>query len=547
MAVGGSWLQQPAYKGTSDQWDPKKPPVELPLYGVPPTKLMAAVTSALTALEQGYFFAPAILWDGMLRDDRIAAKSEERIDRLIGSPLEIQPAKTIKRAPKDSVTGEAKASAAPTATAQALRVAEDFERLQSRILPSSQLSKLLRNGQAMSVGIAQVLTEETEDGRVPTIRTWNNRFLRYDWLLRRYCLQTENRGEIVLERDDPEWLIYEPYGPMGWLDCAKVRSVAVPYLIRYWTRTWWARYQEVHGQPMRAGIIPATRDPKDEAIFLTQISNLAHEAVIRLPQGEEGNRFDLKLIEAASNNWMGFMKLLEHCDDSIAIAWLGQSQSTKGQGGLGSQENAGESTITRLIRKDALVRDPLRDQVIKPWAADNYGNPDLAPHLEWQLEPPEDAGEVAKADLATAQALTGFKAAGAPLNVREYMESRSLPLLTEEEHTAQKQAAVDDAQAMMVATKPALPPGQTDDKKAAAQGLDLDRLKAASDVLANMRIAQVPVNIGAIMRAALSVTDITRFKTASETLANMQIAGVTINAVEVMTAAGAEDIFAEEK
>jgi hypothetical protein len=451
-----SWLQQPAYKGTDKQWDPKAPPVQLPLYGFPPPKLLPVVESALVALEQGMFWAPAILWDGMQRDDRVAAKCEERIDRLIGSPLEIQPAKTIKRAPKDSVTGDPKAEPSPAPTAQAKRAAEDFERLQSRILPSAQLSKLIRNGMALSVGIAQITTDETEDGRIPTIRVWNNRFLRFDWLLRKYCLQTQNRSEIVIERDDPEWLIYEPYGPLGWLDCAKVRSIAAPWLIRYWTRTWWARYQEVHGMPIRAGIIPATRDPKDEAIFLTQISDLAHEAVIRLPQGEEGNRFDMKLIEAAANNWQGFKELLTHCDDSIAIAWLGQSQSTKGQGGLGTQENAGESTITRLIRKDALIREPLRDQLIKPWAADNYGNADAAPYLNWEIDPPEIASELAKADLSVAQTLVQFKAAGAPIDQRGYLEKRGYGdcLLTEDEHDAVKAKAVKEAQDMMTATQP---------------------------------------------------------------------------------------------
>lgn len=455
--AGLSWLQQPAYRGTGEQWDPKKPPTELPIYGFPPAQALPVVSSALNALEQGMFWAPAILWDGMLRDDRVASKSEERIDRLIGSPLEIQPAKTVKRTPKDAVTGDPKGEASPAPTAQAKRAAEDFERLHSQIIPDAQLFKLLRTSQALSVGIAQVLTVDGEDGRTPTIKCWNNRFLRYDWLLRRYCLQTENRGEIVLEPDDPEWIVYEPYGPLGWLDGAKIRNIAVPWLIRYWTRTWWARYQEVHGMPIRAGIIPATRDPKDESIFLSQISNLAHEAVIRLPQGEEGNRFDMKLIEASSNNWQGFMKLLEHCDDSIAIAWLGQKQSTSGQGGLGSQENAGESTITRLIRKDALVREVLRNQLIKPWAADNYGNAEVAPHLWWEIDPPEDAGEVAKADLSLSQTLVQFKTAGAPLNPRAYLEKRGLGdcLYTEDEHAAEKEKAVADAQAMMQATAPA--------------------------------------------------------------------------------------------
>lgn len=430
VAVGESWLQQSAYQSASRQWDPKAPPVELPIYGVAPATLVRAVNAALAQLEQGAFYSSAVLWDGMLRDDRVASKSEERVDRLIGAPLEIRPAKDNARCEK---------------------IAEDFAAERVSIVPSAQLMKLIRNAMAMSVGIAQKTTTQTADARVPTIRVWNNRNLRYDWLLRRYCIISENRGEIVLEPGDPEWLIYEPYGPLGWLDGAKMRSLALPWIIRYWTRTWWARYQEVHGQPIRAGIIPTVRDPADERVFLTQISNLAHEAVIRLPQGQDGNKFDFKLIEAAAENWQGFKELLAHCDDSIAISWLGQSQSTKGQGGLGTQENAGESTILRLTRKDALVSEVLREQVVKPWTADNYGNADLAPYLEWQIEPADDREAKAKTDLGIAQTLVQFKAAGAPIDQRAYLTERGYGdmLLSEADHAKQKAEAVEQAQRAM--------------------------------------------------------------------------------------------------
>jgi hypothetical protein len=435
-SYGPQWLQQDAYKGTDKQWDPKAPPFELPLYGAPPNALIQNVNAALAQLEQGMFYAAAYMWDGMLRDDRLAAKSEERVDRLIGSPLDIVPG-------KDTIAGQ--------------KVADAFEEQRTKILPYSQLLKLHRTGLAMSVGIGQIISTRTETSRTPTLKVWNNRYLRYDWLLRKYCLVTENRGEIAIEPDDPEWIIYEPFGPYGWLDCAKIRSSSLPWAIRYWTRTWWARYQEVHGQPIRAGIIPEVRDPKDEKLFLSQISTMAHEAVIRLPQGKDGNKFDLKLVEAASNNWEGFMKLLEHCDDSLAIVWLGQSQSTRGQGGLGSQENAGESTITRIIRKDALIAEVLRDQLIKSWAADNYGDAELAPHLHWQIDPPADEKKVADTDLNVSKALQQFKAAGAPIDPRKYLESRGYgdALMTEEEHAAAKQQALEEAQAMMTATTPA--------------------------------------------------------------------------------------------
>jgi phage gp29-like protein len=203
-----------------------------------------------------------------------------------------------------------------------------------------------------------------------------------------------------------------------------VRALAVPWLIRYWTRSWWARHQEVHGTPIRAGIIPQQRDPSDERLFLRQLANLAHEATIRLPQGTDGNKFDVKLIEAASNSWEGFQKLLDHCDDSIAILLVGQSQSTKGQGGLGTQENAGESTLLRLTRGDAKIYTILRTQVLKPHVAATDGDGNMAPYLCPQIEPPEDESERAKTDLIVGQALQAFKSAGAPIAPRAYLEKR---------------------------------------------------------------------------------------------------------------------------
>lgn len=409
------------------QFNEKGSAVELPVYGVPPPTVVAALNVAITGLEQGMFYAAAYLSDGMTRDDRVRAKLEERIDALTGAEMELEP-------PKD--------------TARARTIAEDCEACFDDMLPEHQVGKLLKNGRMMGVGIAQIVKTNTENESHPTIRVWNNRNLRWDWTLRKYCLVTQNRGEIALDPDDPEWIIYEPYGPLGWMDSAILRAIALPWLIRYWTRTWWARHQEVHGQPIRLGIIPAERDPADERLFLSQLSNLAHEAVIRLPQGTDGNKFDMKLLEAAANTWEGFEKLLTHCDDSIAISFLGQKQSTNGQGGLGTQENAGESTILRLTRSDARIYVLLRRKVLKTWTQDNYGDAEMAPIPSPQIEPPEDEGERATTDFTVAQTLVQFKTAGAPLDPRKYLESRGYGelLMTEEEHAAAKQQAMEEAQ-----------------------------------------------------------------------------------------------------
>lgn len=409
------------------QWDPNGPPVELPIYGQPPANLNQIIQGILGQLEQGAFYQSAYLWDGMTRDDRVAATVGQRIDRLIASPIVLKPSDPDEGTETDELGPSQEA-------------ALECEKVIQRLLPMPEVYELSRIALGLGVGLAQVVSTATNKGLRPSIYVWNLRNFRYDWAMRQFRLITENKGEIGIDPEDPEWILYQPYGHYGWLHGAMIRSIAQPWLIRYWSRTWWARYQEVHGQPIRLGIIPPDRKPADEKNFLTQLANMAHEGVIRLPQGSDGNRFDVKLLEAATNSWEGFQKLLEHCDDSIAITVLGQRQSTMGEGGLKAQDNAGESTLVRLTRKDALIAHTLREKVLKPWAYDEYGNEELAPILTWEYEAPEDEEAAANTDLKVSQSLTYFKAANAPLDVRKFLIERGYPLLSLADVEALKEA-----------------------------------------------------------------------------------------------------------
>lgn len=409
------------YVTASQSWDPSAPPYELPLYGQPPTVLVQQVAQTLIQLEQGSFYQAAYLWDGMLRDDRITATFNHRIDRLIGSPVLLEPPKKGKGKPADQ---------------RAQDVADACEEVFYRIVPPHQQYEMMRIALGLSSGIGLITPPDASNDWTPTFKVFNDRFLRYDWLLREYRLVTENRGEITVSHEDPEWMIYEPFGPHGWLHGAMIRSLALPWLIRFWARQWWSREREVHGQPLRLGVLPSDRRPEDEKKFLSQLANIGHEAVIRIPQGLDGNKFDVKLLEAASNSWEGFLKLIEHCDDSIAIVGLGQRQSTMGQGGLKAQDDAGESVMMRMTRKDSLIRNLFREKLLKPWAKANFGDENLAPNIVWQFEPAEDEQKASIADMNIATACQRFDACNAPIDMRQYLSERGYPLLEEAAHAA---------------------------------------------------------------------------------------------------------------
>src|SRR5438094_441501 len=111
-----------------------------------------------------------------------------------------------------------------------------------------------------------------------------------------------------------------PYGEqLGWLD-SMVRALAIPWLIRQWARRDWARYSEVHGMPIRKGIVPAKAQEEDKLRFIDEIAQFSSETILRLPQGsEEGSKFDVQLLEASSQSWEGFQALIGQTDVSIAV------------------------------------------------------------------------------------------------------------------------------------------------------------------------------------------------------------------------------------
>lgn len=441
-SVGRAWLDQAAYRGTGAQFDENAPPYELPAYGAAPPVMVKVIQATLVALEQGQMQAPSILWDGMLRDERIAAELGVRINGLLGQPLELEPA-------DESDT--------------ALKASEDCAKEIARIVPTPQAYQFMRYALGLGVGLGQRLTMRTLKSSTPTLHTWNTRFMYFDWLLRKWHIVTQNRGDVVIEPEDPEWLLWEPFGPLGFMHGALERCLAIPFAIRHWARTWFARHEEVAGSPIRAGILPADRTPRDEAVFLSQLSNLAHEAVIRLPQGKDGNAFDMKLIESTSKGWEGFKELLMHADDSIAIGILGQKQSTNGQGGLGTSKDAGEDTLLRIIRGDSQVADVFREKLLRQWADENCGSADLAPTLEWQIEPPEDLELRSKSLFQFAQAVTLLAAMPAHqqhVDIRALEESFQLPLV-EESEVPEEDPNAPDPNAEPVTNEP--PVNQTDD------------------------------------------------------------------------------------
>jgi phage gp29-like protein len=394
------------------------------------------VKSALSLLEAGVFISGAQLVDAMGRDDRISAVLDTRVRGLLGLDMKWGDEEDAEAEPDEKTTALQEAFPA--------------------MLPDDAQAELLTWGIMLGVGVGENIWYDRAGKYtpVPRLKVWHPQFLTWRWDTRSFWLSTQS-GNIEVTPGDGQWVLYAPYGVQrGWMH-GLVRSLAVPWLLRQYAMRDSARYGEAYGQPIKQAIVPSNGSKPDKDTFLLQVAALAAECTLLTPQsvgpGGEESKFDFKLHELTGKGHDVFEAQLKRADTNIAVKILGQNLTT--EAGTGTKGALATAKVHDRVRQDVLEFDDktlshcLREQVARPWAAANYGDPELAPVFRRHTEPPEDKAQDSTTALALAQAVNTFKQATAPVNARKLLENFDLPLLTEEEEQALKDEAAEKEQA----------------------------------------------------------------------------------------------------
>ncbi len=435
-------------------------PTQTMLTGITTYDNVRVVDAIIDEMETGFFFNSARLVDLVLRDARVCAVLSTRISGLLGQKIEFEPAKGPKQ-------GEGRGT----------KIAEDIETDWPRMFPHSALVEVLTWGIMHNSGLARI----NQDAEPWRLETWHPWALTWDESERGYYLQTRETTNLPLRPqvdgtfrtdDGTRWLLYTPYG-YGNTRRGMLRALHRLYLERQWSHRDRARYSEIFGQPIRFGIAPSNASKELREAYAEKLSPLGAESVVVGQQGEEGNRWDLKLVEASGKSTELFNAEIEQLDKEIATLFLGQHQSTDGQGGLGTKENAGETQFLYILRgdKDTVV-DAIHTQFLAPYCAFAYGRGELAPWPNWDIEPAEDTAKKATELKTLIDGLVAAKTAGLPINVREVLEDFNVPLLTDAEEAAleAEKKAEKQAQLQQQQQQPA-PNGANTKPPAAAGGL----------------------------------------------------------------------------
>lgn len=436
--------------------------------------------------EDGYFTNAARLVDQILRDARICSVLSTRILGLLGKPVEFEPA--VKPEPdkkKGRRSGEARAR----------KIAEEIESDWPQMFPRATLAELLTWGLMLGVGIGRI-DETCEPWRLDVWHPWA---LTWDSDARAYYVQTRDNTRLWLTKDkhgqffDAEggrWVIYTPYGYDNAGRRGLLRASHRLYLERQWAHRDRSRYSEIYGQPIRVGTAPLNSTKEQRTAYHDLLAPSGAEAVVVLQQGEEGNRWGLEIIEAKGTSTELFQAQIEQLDREIATLFLGQSQSTDGQGGLGNQEKAGESVRLDVMRADAdTLADTLRHQFIVPYCEFTYGRGELAPWACWQIDPPEDLAAKATEFKTLIDGMVAAKTAALPIDIRAIFDAHNVPIVSEQEQAAMEKEAEEKKAAEAEAMAEA----------AAEQGATGETLTMLSETLTAERIAKARALLDRLM------------------------------------------------
>ncbi len=377
------------------------------------------VDCIIDEMEMGQFYNSARLVDQVLRDARIMSVVSTRIQALLGQEREIEPA-------KDTVRGR--------------KIAEDIKDNWKRMFSDAALVELLTWGIFHNSGIAQIV-EDTDPWR---LEVWHPWALTFDLATGNYWLQTrDGRLDLFAELDGTyrdnkggRWVLYTPYG-YGNTRRGLLRAVHRLYLERQWSHRDRARYSEIFGQPIRFGVAPTSSTEAERAQYAERLSPVGAESVVVGTQGEPGNMWDLKLVEASGRSSTLFNDEIAQLDKEIATLFLGQSQSTDGKGGLSTQENAGETVLLHVVRGDGdTLGDTLHTQFLTPYCDYAYSSGDMASCVSWDIEPAEDSAKKALEFKTLIEGIVAAKTAGLPIDVREVLEQYNVPMVSEAEQAA---------------------------------------------------------------------------------------------------------------
>ena len=340
---------------------------DIPLVQVQNTWSVQQARNALYSHMIGQFDQSGQLVDSILGDPRVMATTGSRVSGLFGREVRF---------------------AAANDSDKARRALEVWQAHWPRLSGTYAMHEAHVYSIHMGWSASQINWDISGEYDLPYLRFWHPRYSYYHWTLRRYIALSQD-GQIAIVPGNAKWVLHCPRGEYrGWIHGA-IRGVTEPWLYRHFGARDMARFSEAHGNPTRKGIVPANSDPLERSNYELALGSLGTDSAIIVPQGVDGvNSYDLELVEAKDTAWQSFPGLIDRADMDIVLAIMFQNLTTEVTGGAFAATKAHMDIRQGGIQFDANAwKNTIYNQIARPFAYLNFGDPDLAPWTEWDVSP----------------------------------------------------------------------------------------------------------------------------------------------------------------
>lgn len=398
--LGAIGLRRADTPGPGESATPSEP-------GALTTLTLQALREMLAEHDRGVFLRSALVAELVRRDPDLYAALKQRLDGLLGLPLDVEAA-------DDSAEAEAEEEA--------------LEALWPTIAPRAAQREMMHSAVMLGFAVGQLVWAPGDDAQlVPRLLPWPSSCVTYNEYERCWYAETMT-GPVLITPGTGAWVLYAPASvnrPFTW---GALRCLAESYLRAQNAAGDASKHAEVHGLPVWKAKIPSGSETSPAGKrFLSSVRNMGRNAVVPLPQGDTAQTsYDLELEAAQTDAYRIYEFLLRFAAGKFRLALLGQDLTSQNNlVGTNASSETGADTLATILRADAETwGECCTAQIVRPYAV-YRGKPVSRVCID--AEPDADFGADAVALRDAGDALQKWQAAGFEVDLAAYAARFGMP------------------------------------------------------------------------------------------------------------------------
>lgn len=277
----------------------------------------------------------------------------------------------------------------------------------------------------------------------PTLKFWHPRFLRHDPRVNAWFARTASGAEELVTPGQNGWLLFTPYGRTRPWSTAPWRGLKEWWLLKHRGIEDWGRHSEKGAHIFVEGAEHS--NPEERNQIGQSMSEAGRDAVTVTPHGYVAN-----LLESKATGDL-YKSQAEAADTAAAVTVLGHANNAEVKG-ANTGATAGENVRYDLAAFDAETWSAfVHDQAVVPYAAANFGDPELAQWPSYPVPKPDAMAQRGAGLKAMGDGVQALQAASDRVDTDKILEGAGLPMLSEADLARKRAEAAAKA-------PPALPP-----------------------------------------------------------------------------------------